>query len=346
MEYFLGCASPEGFRSSFPDTMGEAGIYAYILKGGPGTGKSTLMKKIAAAFPDEDAELYRCSSDMRSLDAVLLPRRGVVVADGTAPHVMEPQYPAVSGEIINLGALWDKEKITAHKDALLHCFEENAAYHACARRFICAYSALVADIAVLASDDMQKGKAAAFAKRFAVGRFGKSGSGSGKIRFRQLSAITATGYETLVPEGWKIFAIRDDCFAVADFLLRELAENAAQSGFDVCVSTMRLQGQSLFEHILIPEKKLAVMSAGRFNGLELADSEEINSLRFYSRRTLSEKKRKLGFCRRAAKELRDEAALSIASALEIHDVLERYYIPAMDFTALDALTGELTRRIS
>ena len=53
--YFLGGASPEGFATSFYAAHRE--YFGYFLKGGPGTGKSTLMKRIAAAFPEEDVSV-------------------------------------------------------------------------------------------------------------------------------------------------------------------------------------------------------------------------------------------------------------------------------------------------
>lgn len=44
--YFLGCSSPEGFHSFFGELCpAHSGGYTYIIKGGPGTGKSSLMKK-------------------------------------------------------------------------------------------------------------------------------------------------------------------------------------------------------------------------------------------------------------------------------------------------------------
>ena len=61
--YFLGGVTANGFRTHFSEQILRPDFYTYILKGGPGTGKSTLMKRIAAAFPDEPVSLYYCSSD-------------------------------------------------------------------------------------------------------------------------------------------------------------------------------------------------------------------------------------------------------------------------------------------
>ena len=87
--YFLGGVTAGGFRTRFSEQIQQPGFYTYILKGGPGTGKSTLMKRVAAAFDGEPISLYHCSSDESSLDAVVLEDRGVVIVDGTAPHVFE-----------------------------------------------------------------------------------------------------------------------------------------------------------------------------------------------------------------------------------------------------------------
>ena len=59
-----------------------------ILKGGPGVGKSTLMKRIGDTLMEKgfDVELHFCSSDPDSLDGVVIPALDVAVIDGTAPH--------------------------------------------------------------------------------------------------------------------------------------------------------------------------------------------------------------------------------------------------------------------
>ena len=42
ISYFLGCSSPEGFHSFFGELCPtHSGGYTYIIKGGPGTGKSS-----------------------------------------------------------------------------------------------------------------------------------------------------------------------------------------------------------------------------------------------------------------------------------------------------------------
>ena len=64
------------------------------------------MRRIHAALGggDSPATLYFCSGDPDSLDAVALPERGLLVLDGTAPHVVDPKIPGARDSLINLGA--------------------------------------------------------------------------------------------------------------------------------------------------------------------------------------------------------------------------------------------------
>ena len=89
LRFFLGANTPGGFVSRF-DQLADAkkGWRKLVIKGGPGCGKSTLMKKVADTYrPDEpDMELIHCASDMGSLDGVIMPGRKISIADGTLPH--------------------------------------------------------------------------------------------------------------------------------------------------------------------------------------------------------------------------------------------------------------------
>ena len=74
-KYFAAANGYKGFKSYFP-TIFNPREYdkIFILKGGPGTGKSTIMKSIANELYDNGAkvESIHCSSDPQSLDGVII----------------------------------------------------------------------------------------------------------------------------------------------------------------------------------------------------------------------------------------------------------------------------------
>lgn len=111
IQYFLGANSPTGFYSLYPELIQpERARTIYILKGGPGCGKSTLMRRVGARMEEEglDTEYILCSGDPDSLDALLLPQLGVALVDGTAPHVVEPKYPGVVDRYVNMGDCYEQ----------------------------------------------------------------------------------------------------------------------------------------------------------------------------------------------------------------------------------------------
>ena len=103
--YFAGINSKDGFVNNFNNINTTKNGITYILKGGPGTGKSTLMKKVGMFFATrgEQVDFFHCSSDVNSLDGIFLPTHGVAIVDGTAPHIIEATMPAIKENLINLG---------------------------------------------------------------------------------------------------------------------------------------------------------------------------------------------------------------------------------------------------
>jgi len=85
---FPGNNTSEGFFSFFEYIIGPEARKVFIIKGGPGTGKSTFMKNIGMELVDRgyDVEFFHCASDNDSLDAVAVPAVGAAIIDGTAPH--------------------------------------------------------------------------------------------------------------------------------------------------------------------------------------------------------------------------------------------------------------------
>ena len=89
--FFLGANSAEGFYGLYEQLL-DAKLYdLIILKGGPGCGKSTFMRRTTAAMEERGLEsvYIHCSGDPDSLDGVIFPAIGTAIVDGTAPHGMD-----------------------------------------------------------------------------------------------------------------------------------------------------------------------------------------------------------------------------------------------------------------
>ncbi len=84
----------------------------YFIKGRPGTGKSTFLKKIAerAVMNGYHAEIYHCAFDPNSLDLVVIRDLGICLFDSTAPHECFPSRE--NDEVIDIY----QEAVKAHTD--------------------------------------------------------------------------------------------------------------------------------------------------------------------------------------------------------------------------------------
>ncbi|SHK14198.1 hypothetical protein SAMN02745975_03743 [Geosporobacter subterraneus DSM 17957] len=85
---FPGGNTAKGFFSYYDNIIGKEANRLFIIKGGPGVGKSSFMKKIGYEMTEKgyDVEFHQCSSDNGSLDGVVIPALKVAIIDGTAPH--------------------------------------------------------------------------------------------------------------------------------------------------------------------------------------------------------------------------------------------------------------------
>ncbi len=346
-EFFLGGTSPSGFCSKFIERIKEKEFYTYVLKGGPGTGKSTLMKKIADEFSESPLTLYYCSSDIRSLDAVVIEDKKIIIVDGTAPHVFEALYPGASQEVINLGEHWDGKKLRVNSESIHKLFDENQKLHARVKSYVKAFSALNDDICTIGDDALNREKLDAYISRLCRKVIsGKTSDKKGKIKYNQLSAFTTDGYITKALSGYySIYVLKDDLFSGSDYFLHRISESISDHGYDVTVSECTMHGFPMYEHAFCEDAKIAFMSENFFNRTGHASAAEINFKRFYDKDIISSKKSRLAFDKKASLELADEASDILSTALRVHDELEKYYIDAINFDELESLSENLIKKM-
>lgn len=343
--YFLGGMTSEGFKTDFSEMIYSENKFTYILKGGPGTGKSTIMKKVAETFSDnDDIDLYFCSSDEKSLDAVVLNKKGIIIVDGTSPHIFDPIYPGIKQTIIHLGDFWNTEILKKNEGEITIATKENSEWHKRCRRYITALSSINSDIHSIGLSSLNRNKLSGFIERFVKKNIPDKKSNTGKISFRKYSVMTQNGYISQEMPYKNKFFLCDNLFAGSDFMLRKLEKCITDRGYEIIVSKCELCNSMLYEHIAIPELDMALISSTPLNKIEPNDTK-INFSRFYFHNKVSEKKERLNFSKKALSNMSDEAAKCMKKAKEIHDKLENFYISAVDFDKINKLTDKLVKEI-
>lgn len=130
--YFAAANTSHGFVGWFEELISAGCTRRMIIKGGPGTGKSHMLYRMAdtASAAGAAVEYYFCSSDPESLDgiAAIFPDGRVYgVQDGTAPHAAEASLPGARDELFDLGACWDSSRLRAARSRIEELGAEKAA---------------------------------------------------------------------------------------------------------------------------------------------------------------------------------------------------------------------------
>lgn len=340
--WFLGANAPKGYYSKFDQLFRTApNGKCFLLKGGPGTGKSTMLRKIAKELYEKgfETELVFCSADTDSLDAVLTSDGSFAAADATLPHAVEPKYPGAFETTVDLCSCWDEKKLRKSKAEIVSLFELNRRLHEEARRYISAAAALLDEAARLGMDSVFQEKVEKTAFRICAREFGRKIRKRGTEKQRFLSAVTDKGvfFFNNTPKILceRIYLLDDDPGAVSRIFMNTVRKNALENGLDIITCRCPLFPLEKIEHIFIPELRLGFVTANKRHKLEVVPYRIIHSRRFTDRKKFSENKIRIKFALRSASNLIDEAALCMKEAKAVHDELESYYIPAMDFSKVE-----------
>ncbi|MBR5410277.1 MAG: hypothetical protein IK104_06355 [Clostridia bacterium] len=348
--WFLGANTPAGFYSLFDGLCDpDDGWTLYIVKGGPGTGKSTLMKRIADEADRRGLwnERVFCSSDPKSLDSVIVPSLKVSVADGTAPHVLEPVFPGAVERTVDLGAYRNDGLLAKRRAEVIALTRENKSYHASCARYLAAAAAGLreAGALTLAATDLEA--LDAFSERFCRRALGGT-SGRGEVKRRFLSAVTPEGVFTHLNTlaGYeRVVRLADRTGALSARVLTKLAGEALAAGYRVTLCPNCLNPDACLDAVLIDELSFAAVASTDAFPVPETVGRTVRLGRFTDKEQLSAVRNRLSVAMKAAKSFLGEAAGASREAKRVHDRLEEIYIAAMDFEGVAKRADTLVREI-
>ena len=331
--YFAAANSGKGFVSFFEELFFGDGIKErYIIKGGPGTGKSSFMRRAAlrAKARGRQTELYYCSSDPSSLDGVVIDGR-IAFIDGTAPHSYDTVLPGACDRIVDLGAFWDADILRERAEEIRTLGKVKKDAYSRAYGYLGSALALrnATDKLLSGCVTHQKliGAASRCAERLGVGNC------RGILRTCQTQAHGVSGLVSL-PTLWEIAQIRhavEDYYGTAYLFLGALAEDARANGCEVWVSRDTVDTERLCQVFFPHTGELFYITA---EGKEQPECEGkiINMKRFVDASSLSLVRREARAAKGAYDTLISLASSALRDAGAAHMALEDIYVPSMDFS--------------
>lgn len=354
ISFFFGVNNKTKYCSLFDDLYNpyEKGRHI-ILKGGPGTGKSTIMKKVAEKLESKAYYVERgyCSADPNSLDIVLAPELNFSILDGTSPHTFDPTLPGVNEHIIDLGVAWDRKYLHNHSNEIAELTISNKLQHKKTADFLKVASQLETQSVLMCASFIDEEKVERYAKRLANRLIPtRKNVEKGKIQKRFLSAVSPDGivvqYDSIVALSEKIITVEDGYGAVAPFIAEYVCKQAIDNGYDVYACYCPLFPQFKIEHIIIPDLKVALFTENSYHYSINETSKRVHASRFYDKEAFLKSREKLNFYKKAKKELIDEAVRKLSLAKDIHDRLEEYYIKATDFNVINEISEKILKSIT
>lgn len=332
--YFGGANSARGFVN-YLGTITKDVERLYILKGGSGCGKNSLMAKVAAAAEQrgEAVERIYCASDPQSLDGVLLRGRGVGVIDGTAPHEMSPRLVGVQDNLVDLGEYWSVTALREQGDIIRQASARKAECYERGYSLLAAAGCLRSQRRRLTDSALLWDKMAAAAGRIAA-RLAHKGAAL-TTRVRPLNAFCGKGLVTAQGYGGVLWAVSDP-YDTASRLYEVLL--GVMRG---TVSVSPDATDAGRTGALLAEESGVLIATGNADGAERV----INMERFVDKEAIRNMRQRLRFLAKAEEALTEAAATALAEARLHHLRLEQAYIPAMDFDRVNERTHALIKEM-
>ena len=355
--FFAGGNTCLGFYSLYHNIIQQKDASKiFIIKGGPGVGKSTFMKYIGNAMIKKgyDIEQYWCSSDSTSLDGLVITKLGVCLLDGTAPHIMDPKTPGAVDEIIHLGDHWDETQLIKNKMPILNTFKNVS------RTFQTAYSSTKeakvihdewAGYVTESIDFKTINKIAhqIIEEVFKNTQYQYENYPSSRELFA--GAITPIGlvnqWPSILHNCKKIFILRGEPGTGKSTIIQRVVTEA--KGYGLYTEVFRsFFDPTKFSGVYIPKLQISIINPFPNDYIlnsVMADTAEINLNKGIITDKLSNYNKEISECQERFWNSINRSINYIAKAKRIHDKLEKYYIPTMNFPKINEVRKKTLQKI-
>lgn len=348
-EFFMSANSGSGFRTYQAEILDSKKLDClYILKGGPGTGKSTFMKKVldVARASGADARIFKCSSDPDSIDAVYITSEKcrIAITDGTAPHERNAELPGAIDRIIDLGQFWNEEIITRSKDEILNLNAKKKESYKWGYKYLEAAKKTQEILCGIYEksllDDKLRRSATSFLRNIA-------NLGEAKNECFLLSAYSMSGYRRLntdISDSETLIAISgsdEECSIYLRAVFNILKTKTQ------CIRIENPLSPDVFDGIILPLHSISFVEEKFIDPLSNDKiAKKINARRFFDATSIKRSLREIKESRVILKKQVEFALDHFAEAGRFHFELEKIYRSAMDFARENEFSNTFCKRLA
>ena len=347
-KFFAASNSAKGFCNYYNKCFSSLDKL-YIIKGGPGTGKSSLMKRVALSAKEKGyfVEYFYCSSDQESLDGIIIYKNDLKlgIIDGTSPHAYDMKYAGAVDNIINLGKFWDENKLYERREEIIALSQKKTHEYNIAYGYLCSCGNLFAVIQSQLAYCANFEKMLAASKRL-VAELHLGSEYSEKIRL--IDSIGMKGrvrFDSFERNARKICVIGDR-FGFGSSMLEMIRRELMKKQRSVLVSYDPICPDRVNAIFDIDEKYAFTLSDERAeNNKKSGNIKHINMSRFMCSEKSSQVKADIKYAYSLYKKSLDGALAHFWDIKDIHFELEKIYGATMDFSGVDKVTESIIGKI-
>lgn len=355
--YFAASNTKDGFVSYFDKIFSESECKrVYILKGGPGVGKSTFMKNLGKLAEEKgyNSEYFHCSSDPQSLDGIIIKDKKTAVIDGTSPHAVEPSLAGAREIIVDLGKAWDTDMLFSKKEEIEKLAKLKKQHYKDCYTFL--YSKGVMDSLVynlifpyILFDKLDKS-----AMRLSKGLFAHlKAKEKGNVSIRITNAVSSLGkirLSTFEDEAETCVFLKEPFLQgrLAFHFLRAVYEYAKSQNADVTVS-YNPENKGEIDALYFPQIKTSV---SLYDEKLVSDCDRImkkckivNCARFLDLKGLRPLMPLRKFYCKLSENMEKQALESLGKAGTAHMDIEKIYRPCTDYGTVEKISYEIFEKI-
>ena len=346
---FLGANSAQGFYSLYEQLLSGRFDDLLILKGGPGCGKSSFMRRVAEELSAAGhTPIYvHCSGDPDSLDGVIFPALRAALVDGTLPHALEPTYAVACERYVDLTRFYDVERAKEKRAELMALTDAYRAHYRDAYHILRAADEVGAERRASLHAHMDFAKLNRRMQSIAARELKGKRAENGGVDNVFLGGMTHKGelcrFDTVDALCPRVYELRDSA-GLANGALQMLCAMAVEGGERV-LACRNPDRPAEVQHLLLPGRGVAFVTS---NERLPYGGEAYRRIRLdaMAEETIGRaEKAKLRFLRRVERELRTEAVEKLADAKRAHDALEGVCNPLVDFDGVYDLAHKEAQRL-